>query len=325
MPHLGYADLEELGPDGRIRPRTIGPGLNNGDLVRVYRGLLDDVILPGSTFREPFHPEAGRGRRNADDGQCGIAAIAALRDPALTIVIADTLLRWGGPDGTRDIQNAVRAVVGPQLAESPQVFVEGEGGAAPARDSTAYAGVINGTLNGARTRLRRSDPAFAARLPDTAGELSPTQWTQVLRDHLNEDLRRAGGVQAIEDIGNAAPDRGSREVGAVVVTMMLRDNGVSMTRRIQQSVNETLGRLRRNDAVRDSGTLPADLPVTGVFGAVTRDTITALLRAGHGDDLRISLLDAYDRYNRTRPEATARERINDTARIRWFQSLRLPS
>lgn len=210
-----------------------------------------------------------------------------------------------------DPEHPARAI-GPRLAEGLQVFFAGEGGARQASGSSAYAGVLQSTLDRVRTRLDRTDPELAAQLRGLpVAQLTPQQWALVLRDELNEALGRAGGVEALEDIGDRAPHRQSRELAATLVTFLLREHGAQMTRRLQSEINAVMGTLPQDVRARMPARMLAELPVTGVLSPQTRDAIIALVDAGYAESLRLAIV-----------RRLPRDQRYDRDRMRWLESLR---
>jgi hypothetical protein len=193
--------------------------------------------------------------------------------------------------------------IGPRLAEGLQVFFDGEGGAGQDVRNGAYAGLTQDTLRRVLGRLRQSDPQLAAQILSrrSAGaartapsQLTPQQWGLVLRNELDVALGWAGGggVQALEDIGNAAPDQGSRELAAAIPSLLFsHDGAVSI---LNADINNVIN--SRNNAISSlppealerlpQGTMQL-VPERGeAFRRENADAIVTLARLGYANALR---------------------------------------
>jgi hypothetical protein len=228
----------------------------------------------------------------------------------------DQQTRYGRPALRRRFWSAIQTLandpnpqrrIGPRLAEGLQVYFDGDGGALEAASNGAYAELTQSTLRDVLTRLRQSDPQLAEQILSrrSAGadmtapyQLTPQQWALVLRNSLDVALGWAGGggVQALETIGNAAPDQGSRELAAAIPSLLFsRGGAVSI---LNADINSVIN--SRNNAI---SSLPPDalarlpqgrmqrVPEHGeAFPRQNADAIATLARLGYANALRSAIV-----------------------------------
>lgn len=127
-------------------------------------------------------------------------------------------------------------------------------------------------------------------------------------------MRRAGGggVQAVETIGNSAPERGSRELAVVIVALMLSDHPTVPI--LHAQINNLVRTLPPE--VRDrlpQGALPEHR--TATFRQKTVDAIVALSQLGYAEALRTATARSIPSRANSEPHLTYRRR--------WLENLRL--
>ncbi|MHB1219270.1 MAG: hypothetical protein ACYC1L_13835 [Alphaproteobacteria bacterium] len=153
-----------------------------------------------------------------------------------------------------------------------------EGGMKKNPDSSAFAGIMAGTLRG----LKKEDRALAG-LPANPKDLSHAQVAAVYRRYLNGALKEAGGMEALNQIGDW-------DTAAAIGDVLFREGRTGGARRVGEALGAVIAELGKTG---EAARLGLETYQTGqIVGPQSIAAIRTLERAGYGAMFRNALIQA---------------------------------
>ncbi len=145
-------------------------------------------------------------------------------------------------------------------------------------DSSAFAGIMSSTLRD----LKKEDRALAG-LPNDPKDLGHAQVAAVYRSYLNGALKEAGGMEALNEIGDW-------NTAAAVADVLFREGRTGGAQRVGKALGAVITELGKDGEAARLGL--QTYQAGQIVGPQSIAAIRALERAGYGAMLRDALIQA---------------------------------